>query len=61
MKKLEAADLYPLETYARERNAMRATVIQHKRRRRLSLGDSINLYFEDRLTMQYQVQEIKMR
>ena len=58
MKKLEAADLFPLETYARERDGMRATVIEHKRRRRLSIGDAVNLYFEDRLTMQYQVQEM---
>ncbi len=58
MKKLEAADLYSLEDYARERDAMRAAVIEHKRRRRLALGEAINLYFEDRLTMQYQVQEM---
>ena len=58
MKKLEAADLLSLEGYAREREAMRAAVIQHKRRRRLSIGEAVNLYFEDRATMQYQVQEM---
>ena len=30
----------------------------HKRNRRLSLGTNATLYFEDRLTMQYQVQEM---
>ncbi|MBT8144132.1 MAG: DUF3501 family protein [Gammaproteobacteria bacterium] len=58
MKKLEAADLYSLEEYSRRRAQMRADVIEHKRRRRLALGEAVNLYFEDRLTMQYQVQEM---
>jgi hypothetical protein len=32
--------------------------MQHKGTRRLDLGDHVSLYFEDRLTMQYQVQEM---
>jgi len=32
--------------------------MQHKRDRRLALGTNATLYFEDRVTMQYQVQEM---
>lgn len=50
--------LYSLEQYARARPAFRARVIEHKKNRRLALGEHAALYFEDRLTMQYQVQEM---
>lgn len=56
--KLTAADLMPLETYARERNAFKASVIDHKKSRQIHLGENATLYFEDRVTMQYQVQEM---
>ena len=36
----------------------RAKVMAHKQNRRLALGDHANLYFEDRLTIHYQVQEM---
>lgn len=58
MNKLTAQDLYSLERYARERARLRAQVMEHKRARRLALGDALSLYFEDRLTMLYQVQEM---
>lgn len=58
MKKLMPEDLYTLERYARERDRLRAQVMEHKRARRLAIGDAVNLYFEDRLTMLYQVQEM---
>lgn len=51
-------DLYTLEHYARIRPEFRAKVIAHKKQRRLALGDQAALYFEDALTMQYQVQEM---
>ena len=51
-------DLYSLEQYARLRPEFRAKVIAHKKNRRLDLGDHAALYFEDQLTMQYQVQEM---
>lgn len=51
-------NLYSLEQYARLRPAFRAKVIEHKKHRRLPLGDHAALYFEDALTMQYQVQEM---
>ncbi|MDK9723753.1 MAG: DUF3501 family protein [Sterolibacteriaceae bacterium MAG5] len=55
---LSHADLYSLEQYARIRPGFRARVIEHKKRRRVPLGDHAALYFEDALTMQYQVQEM---
>lgn len=51
-------DLYSLEKYARLRPEFRARVIAHKKARRLPLGEHAALYFEDALTMQYQVQEM---
>lgn len=50
--------LYSLEQYARIRPEFRAKVIEHKKNRRLALGENAALYFEDQLTMQYQVQEM---
>ncbi|OGS91977.1 MAG: hypothetical protein A2Z95_03635 [Gallionellales bacterium GWA2_60_18] len=55
---LTPENLYPLEEYARIRNEFRNKVMKHKVRRRLPLGPCATLYFEDRLTMQYQVQEM---
>lgn len=58
MSKLTHSDLYSLEEYARLRPAFRARVIEHKKNRRLAIGEHAALYFEDALTMQYQVQEM---
>ena len=58
MSKLTHADLFSLEQYSRERPAFRARIIEHKKTRQLPLGDHATLYFEDALTMQYQVQEM---
>lgn len=51
-------DLFSLEKYARVRPEFRARVIAHKKNRRLPIGAHATLYFEDALTMQYQVQEM---
>lgn len=58
MNKLSATDLMSLEQYARERPAFRARVLQHKSERRLAVGPNVTWCFEDRLTVQYQVQEM---
>ncbi|HEX5458711.1 MAG TPA: DUF3501 family protein [Steroidobacteraceae bacterium] len=58
MDKLTPADLMSLERYARERPAFRAQVLEHKRDRKLAIGPNVTWSFEDRLTMQYQVQEM---
>jgi len=51
-------DLYTLEAYAVEREAFRLRAIAHKRTRRVALGEHVTLLFEDRLTIQYQIQEM---
>src|SRR5882724_11139946 len=58
MQKLAQSDLYTLEAYARERPALRARVLAHKQTRTVHLGAYLTLLFEDRLTIQYQVQEM---
>ena len=58
MQKLTPADLMTLERYARERQDFRARVIAHKKTRKLAVGPNTTWLFEDRLTIQYQVQEI---
>lgn len=58
MNKLTVDDLYSLEAYAKLRPEFRARVMDHKQHRRLQLGENITLIFEDRLTMQYQIQEM---
>jgi hypothetical protein len=58
MSKLNIEDLHSLESYAKLRSGFRARVIEHKRNRRVALGEHVALIFEDRLTMQYQVQEM---
>src|SRR5436853_6282658 len=47
-----------LEQYARERPAFRAQVRRHKAERQLAVGPNATWCFEDRLTIQYQVQEM---
>ncbi len=58
MGQLSHKDLFSLEEYARVRPEFRARVVEHKRDRRVAIGDHATLYFEDALTMQYQVQEM---
>ena len=58
MNKLSVDDLLSLERYARERVAFRAKVLEHKRARQLAIGPNTTWLFEDRLTVQYQVQEM---
>jgi hypothetical protein len=58
MQHLTRDDLYSLEKYAELRSEFRNRVMAHKKTRQVALGPHITLYFEDRLTMQYQVQEM---
>ena len=58
MQKLKRDDLYSLEHYSDIRDEFRNQILAHKRNRRVELGTNAALYFEDRLTMQYQVQEM---
>jgi len=58
MQKLTRDDLFSLEQYSGVRDEFRNGVLEHKKNRRLALGTNAALYFEDRMTMQYQVQEM---
>ena len=58
MTLLSRKNLFSLEKYSEVRNAFRAKVMKHKKNRRLAFNDHAVLYFEDALTMQYQVQEM---
>ena len=58
MKKLNREELFSLEKYAEIRPQFRAQVMAHKQNRQVAIGPNATLYFEDRMTMQYQVQEM---
>jgi len=58
MNKLQRHDLLSLEAYAVQRNDFRARVMAHKKNRHVQLGAHLTLAFEDRLTIQYQIQEM---
>ena len=58
MSALTRSDLWSLEEYAERRPAFRSKVMEHKKNRQLPLGDSARLYFEDELTIHYQIQEM---
>ncbi|HZM36053.1 MAG TPA: DUF3501 family protein [Burkholderiales bacterium] len=55
---IKRESLLSLEAYAKERNAFRASVMEHKKRRTVHLGEHVTLQFEDELTIRYQVQEM---
>jgi hypothetical protein len=58
MSHLQSDELYSLEEYARIRGDFRTKVMAHKQSRKVHVGANATLYFEDRLTVQYQVQEM---
>jgi hypothetical protein len=58
MDKLTRNDLYSLEQYAELRPEFRARVIAHKKDRNVHIGPVATVYFEDRQTVQYQIQEM---
>ncbi|GMR16696.1 MAG: DUF3501 family protein [Gammaproteobacteria bacterium] len=58
MTKLKREDLMSLEQYAEKRADFRKQVLDHKKARNVALGEHATLYFEDALTIQYQIQEM---
>lgn len=58
MEKLTRNDLHSLESYAEMRDDFRSKVMAHKQNRRVEIGEHVVLYFEDRLIMHYQIQEM---
>ncbi|MGB7738704.1 MAG: DUF3501 family protein [Steroidobacteraceae bacterium] len=57
-QKLSPGDLFSLEQYSKQRPQFRPQVLAHKKRRTLQVGPNATILFEDRLTVQYQVQEM---
>ncbi len=55
---LSRKDLWSLEEYAEKRSDYRQQVMAHKKNRQVALGPNSTLYFEDRLTIRYQIQEM---
>ncbi|MEE9326651.1 MAG: DUF3501 family protein [Cocleimonas sp.] len=55
---LTRKDLHSLEQYAELRSDMRTQAMVHKKNRNLSIGPNVTMYFEDRITVQYQIQEM---
>ncbi len=58
MTKLDRSNLWPLEKYAEVRTDFKRKVIAHKKNRQLAIGPNATVYFEDSLTIQYQIQEM---
>ena len=58
MPHLTRSDLWSLEQYSEQRESFRAEVLAHKNNRRLSLGENARIYFEDTVTIRYQIQEM---
>lgn len=58
MKKLSRQDLWSLEEYSERRAQFRNEVMAHKKSRQVALGDHARLYFEDPITIRYQIQEM---
>ena len=58
MQKLTRQDLHSLEDYSAMRDEYRTQVIKHKKNRVLQVGPNVSMHFEDRLVMQYQIQEM---
>ena len=57
-KEITRDDLMSLEQYAEQREEFRQQVLAHKKYRQVALGPNATLYFEDRLTLLYQIQEM---
>ena len=55
---LTAKDLFSLEEYSTRRPVFRAQVMDHKKNRQLPVGPNATLYFEDEMTIRYQIQEM---
>src|SRR5210317_386390 len=58
MQTITRDDLMSLEQYAEKRGEFRQQVLEHKKHRQIALGPNATLYFEDRLTLLYQIQEM---
>ena len=57
-RKLALGDIADLRAYERERAEFRDSVLELRRRRRVSLGTIVTVSFESRETIRYQIQEM---
>ena len=55
---LKREDLFSLEEYAEQRSNIRKNVMDIKKNREVNLGGHIRLLFENKQTVQYQIQEM---
>jgi len=55
---LTPQDLHSLETYSAMRSDYKLKAVEHRRRRQIKLGQNMTLHFENRDTVQYQIQEM---
>ena len=58
MKKISVSDLLTNKVYEEQRTALRRSIMEHKRTRRVQIGPNMMLHFEDYMVMRYQVQEL---
>ncbi len=58
MRPVALEDILGRERYGAERDAVRRRIIEHKRTRRVAVGDRLTFLFEDRATVWYQTQEM---
>ncbi|MFY4730964.1 DUF3501 family protein [Nitrospira sp. BLG_2] len=58
VKAITPGDVIPYEEYERRREVFRAKIIALKQRRRISIGPFITMVFENRETLQFQIQEM---
>ena len=55
---LTRQDLLSLEEYAEQRSAIRSDTIQTKKLREVNLGEHLRILFENKKTVQFQIQEM---
>ena len=58
MEKLNKSDLFSLEEYSINRDSFRKKVLQEKQHRKVYIGEHVVLLFENKNTIQYQIQEM---
>ena len=58
MKKLNKSDLFSLEDYSINRDSFRKKVLEEKQYRKVYIGEHVVLLFENKNTIQYQIQEM---
>ena len=58
MEKLIRSDLFSLEEYSINRDSFRKKVLEEKKHRKVYVGEHVVLLFENKNTIQYQIQEM---